>query len=81
MVVFYRSDENFDTTGTDTTPVTIPVNTPDKDIRVRLFLCASMPLRRANKLMQACGMKKQSTFSESISEADVGDRRTPVDSS
>lgn len=62
VVVFYRSDENFDTTGTDTTPVTIPVNTPDKDIRSKIVsLCLNAPQTR-EQLMQACGMKNKAHF-------------------
>mgnify|MGYP007090045206 FL=1 len=62
VVVFYRSDENFDTTGTDTTPVTIPVNTPDKDIRSKIVsLCLNAPQTR-EQLMQDCGMKNKAHF-------------------
>ena len=71
VVVFYRSDENFDTTGTDTTPVTIPVNTPDKDIRSKFVsLCLNAPQTR-EQLMQACGMKYCYTYEEKVQPKNI----------
>ena len=62
VVVFYRTieDENDNLGGT--TPVTMPVNTPDKDIQSKIVsLCLNAPQTR-EQLMQACGMKNKAHF-------------------
>lgn len=62
MVVFYRTieDENDNLGGT--APVTVPVNTPDKDIQSKIVsLCLDAHQMR-EQLMQACGMKNKAYF-------------------